>query len=183
MRGEEDTTPGDLLVDLQAAARNCSSLEDSYRIGRNLDQVEEAHPGAVLLERLPVEADKFRLAIRFRCNRSGRSRDTVLAVGADWDTRVRIRDTLGVRDTRIRGNLMVQRVVVVGADGAEDAVDLAVSDHQDTLRLEVPKAVFARAEGHPEGLPKVVARLEVVAAAALAAMPLPVKREGAPVTK
>lgn len=164
--------------------------------------MEEAHPGAVLLERLPVEADKFRLAIRFRCNRSGRSRDTVLAVGADWDTRVRIRDTLGVRDTRIRGNLMVQRVlgeenitkigdfyiltrsyVVVGADGAEDAVDLAVSDHQDTLRLEVPKAVFARAEGHPEGLPKVVARLEVVAAAALAAMPLPVKREGAPVTK
>lgn len=26
-----------LLVDLQAAARNCSSLEDSYRIGRNLE--------------------------------------------------------------------------------------------------------------------------------------------------
>ena len=62
-------------------------------------------------------------------------------------------------------------------------MDLAVSDHQDTLRLGVPKAESVRAEGHPEGLPKVVARPEVVAAAALAAMPLPGKREGAPVTK
>ena len=62
-----------------------------------------------------------------------------------------------------------------------DSVDLAVSVHPDILRWEAPTVEFAAAEGHPKVRPKAVARPEVAAAVAVAAMATPGKRgEGAP---